>query len=97
SGIQLIQRSTTEPSLPETPSSRTVWSGIELQRLFRGSKCMCVEMEPAGIMDCFPCLVIRGTCDYADSHKNDSVAAVLSRNGGCVCKKSFLAKCQSKS
>ena len=39
---------------------------------------MCVEMEPAGIMDCFPCLVIRGICDYADSHKNDSVAAVHS-------------------
>jgi nucleoside phosphorylase len=22
-------------------------------------------------MDSFPCLVIRGVCDYADSHKND--------------------------
>lgn len=22
-------------------------------------------------MDDFPCLVIRGICDYADSHKND--------------------------
>ncbi|KAF2220986.1 nucleoside phosphorylase domain-containing protein [Elsinoe ampelina] len=29
----------------------------------------CVEMEAAGIMDSFPCLVIRGICDYADSHK----------------------------
>jgi hypothetical protein len=25
----------------------------------------------AGLMDSFPCLVIRGICDYADSHKND--------------------------
>jgi nucleoside phosphorylase len=36
-----------------------------------GSKCLCVEMEAAGLMNHFPCLVIRGICDYADSHKND--------------------------
>ncbi|EPS44169.1 hypothetical protein H072_1871 [Dactylellina haptotyla CBS 200.50] len=29
----------------------------------------CFEMEAAGIMDNFPCLVIRGICDYSDSHK----------------------------
>ncbi|PCD20317.1 hypothetical protein AU210_016184 [Fusarium oxysporum f. sp. radicis-cucumerinum] len=34
-------------------------------------QCLCVEMEAAGLMDRFPCLVIRGICDYADSHKND--------------------------
>ena len=31
---------------------------------------LCVEMEAAGLMDDFHCLVIRGICDYADSHKN---------------------------
>jgi nucleoside phosphorylase len=31
---------------------------------------LCVEMEAAGLMNNFPCLVIRGICDYADSHKN---------------------------
>ncbi|KAM0294477.1 hypothetical protein ACHAPM_011216 [Fusarium culmorum] len=36
-----------------------------------GHQCLCVEMEAAGLMDRFPCLVIRGVCDYADSHKND--------------------------
>ncbi|KUL89188.1 hypothetical protein ZTR_03808 [Talaromyces verruculosus] len=30
----------------------------------------CLEMEAAGLMESFPCLVIRGICDYADSHKN---------------------------
>lgn len=30
----------------------------------------CFEMEAAGLMNSFPCLVIRGICDYADSHKN---------------------------
>lgn len=31
---------------------------------------LCVEMEAAGLMLDFPCIVIRGVCDYADSHKN---------------------------
>lgn len=33
---------------------------------------LCVEMEAAGLMNHFPCLVIRGICDYADAHKNDA-------------------------
>ncbi|KAJ9603646.1 hypothetical protein H2200_011832 [Cladophialophora chaetospira] len=33
---------------------------------------LCVEMEAAGLMNEFPCLVIRGVCDYADRHKNDA-------------------------
>lgn len=32
---------------------------------------LCLEMEAAGIMDELPCLVVRGICDYADTHKND--------------------------
>ncbi|KAM3455815.1 hypothetical protein NHJ6243_008410 [Beauveria neobassiana] len=36
-----------------------------------GQDCICFEMEAAGLMNHFPCLVIRGICDYADSHKND--------------------------
>ncbi|EHK43858.1 hypothetical protein TRIATDRAFT_222602 [Trichoderma atroviride IMI 206040] len=31
---------------------------------------LCIEMEAAGLMNDFPCIVIRGICDYADSHKN---------------------------
>jgi nucleoside phosphorylase len=31
---------------------------------------LCFEMEAAGLMDDYPCLVIRGISDYADSHKN---------------------------
>ncbi|KAF4500489.1 Vegetative incompatibility HET-E-1 [Fusarium agapanthi] len=36
-----------------------------------GHQCLCVEMEAVGLVDKLPCLVIRGICDYADSHKND--------------------------
>ncbi|GKT43278.1 uncharacterized protein ColSpa_03459 [Colletotrichum spaethianum] len=32
---------------------------------------LCFEMEAAGIMSEFSCIVIRGISDYADSHKND--------------------------
>ncbi|SCN76846.1 related to ankyrin [Fusarium fujikuroi] len=32
---------------------------------------LCFETEAAGLMNHFPCLVIRGICDYADTHKND--------------------------
>ncbi|KAF5865336.1 hypothetical protein ETB97_004547 [Aspergillus alliaceus] len=31
---------------------------------------LCFEMKAAGLMNTFPCLVICGICDYADSHKN---------------------------
>lgn len=31
---------------------------------------LCFEMEAAGLMNSFPCLVVRGICDYADPHKN---------------------------
>jgi nucleoside phosphorylase len=40
-------------------------------RLGKELEAKCVEMEAAGLMDDFPCLVIRGVCDYADTHKND--------------------------
>ncbi|KAF4949959.1 hypothetical protein FGADI_8560 [Fusarium gaditjirri] len=32
---------------------------------------LCFETEAAGLVNHFPCLVIRGICDYADTHKND--------------------------
>ncbi|KAI9651617.1 MAG: hypothetical protein M1831_000577 [Alyxoria varia] len=31
---------------------------------------LCFEMEAAGLMNHFPCLVVRGICDYSDTHKN---------------------------
>ncbi|KAF2403515.1 purine and uridine phosphorylase [Trichodelitschia bisporula] len=33
---------------------------------------LCFEMEAAGLMNSFPCLVVRGICDYLDSHKSKS-------------------------
>jgi nucleoside phosphorylase len=39
-------------------------------RLAKEKNILCFEMEAAGIMNRFPCMVIRGICDYSDSHKN---------------------------
>jgi nucleoside phosphorylase len=46
-------------------------SGVERDRVSAMlGGVLCFEMEAAGLMNTFPCLVIRGVCDYADSHKN---------------------------
>lgn len=31
---------------------------------------LCFEVEASGLINTFPCLVIRGICNYSDSHKN---------------------------
>lgn len=45
--------------------------GVARERLRKELDVLCIEMEAAGLMDNFPCLVIRGICDYADTHKNN--------------------------
>ena len=39
-------------------------------KLSREKDVLCFEMEAAGLMNQFPCLVIRGISDYSDTHKN---------------------------
>ena len=45
---------------------------IARDRLIKEHNILCFEMEAAGLMNNFPCVVIRGICDYLDSHKNDA-------------------------
>jgi nucleoside phosphorylase len=74
--VTRAKRETTEPAI----FYGTIASGNLLVRdvatreaiaQIAGDNCICIEMEAAGLMNNFPCLVIRGICDYADSHKND--------------------------
>jgi len=44
--------------------------GASRERLRGEHKILCFEMEAAGLMNEFPCIVIRGISDYCDSHKN---------------------------
>ncbi|KAK2021338.1 purine and uridine phosphorylase, partial [Colletotrichum zoysiae] len=39
-------------------------------KLSRERGVLCFEMEAAGLVNHFPCLIVRGICDYSDSHKN---------------------------
>ena len=75
----VIQR----PQRPVDPESPVVHYGviasadqlmkdaIARDRLSRQHGALCFEMEAAGLSNDFPCVVIRGICDYSDSHKND--------------------------
>jgi nucleoside phosphorylase len=61
-------------------------NALERDALVERDSVICFDMEAAGLMDNFPCLVIRGICDYADTHKNKkwqlytaAVAAVFAK------------------
>ncbi|KAL6854797.1 hypothetical protein ACO1O0_005924 [Amphichorda felina] len=41
-------------------------------RLAREEGVVMLEMEGAGVWEEFPCIVVKGVCDYGDSHKNKS-------------------------
>lgn len=52
-------------------SANSLMKDAELRDMLSREKgVLCFEMEAAGLMNQFPCLVIRGICDYSDSHKN---------------------------
>lgn len=54
-----------------------------------GGDVLCIDMEAAGLMNDFPCIVIRGICDYADFEKSkcwEEYAAAVA----AACAKEFL-------
>ncbi|CAG8103036.1 unnamed protein product [Penicillium salamii] len=50
--------------------NKVIKHGLTREQLRLNTGALCFEMEAAGLMLDFPCVVIRGVCDYADSHKN---------------------------
>lgn len=73
----LVRRDRLEQSNPQPAihfgliaSGNTVMKfGEERDVIARQEGIRCFEMEGAGVWDIFPCVVIKGACDYADSHK----------------------------
>ncbi|GKZ18513.1 hypothetical protein AbraIFM66951_003393 [Aspergillus brasiliensis] len=60
-------------------------------RLRRGhDDAICFEMEGAGIADVIPCLVVRGICDYADTHKQDGWHHYAAAVAAAYCKSILL-------
>ncbi|PON27623.1 pfs domain-containing protein [Trichoderma gamsii] len=45
-------------------------SGIGRDRLAREHDILAFETEGSGIWDEYPCIIVKGVCDYADSHNN---------------------------
>ena len=68
------QRNSTDPSIHYgtiATGNQVMKDSVVRDRLSQElNGVLCFEMEAAGLMNNFPCLVIRGICDYADSHKN---------------------------
>lgn len=50
--------------------NQVIMHGTTRENLRQKFNCLCIEMEAAGLVRNFPCVVIRGICDYADSHKS---------------------------
>ncbi|KAK0667120.1 hypothetical protein QBC41DRAFT_142394 [Cercophora samala] len=57
---------------PVASGNQVMKHGVTRDRIAEELGVICFEMEGAGLMDSFPCLVIRGIADYSDSHKNKS-------------------------
>ncbi|KAK3291818.1 nucleoside phosphorylase domain-containing protein [Chaetomium fimeti] len=51
-------------------SNQLMKDALVRDRFSKEKGVLCFEMEAAGLMNIFDCLVIRGICDYSDSHKN---------------------------
>lgn len=51
--------------------NQLIQNAVLRDRLAKQKGVLCFEMEAAGLMNYFKCLVIRGICDYSDSHKNE--------------------------
>jgi nucleoside phosphorylase len=72
----LIQRKPRDSNVPIVhygligSANQVMRHGITREKLRQENGIICFEMEAAGLMDNFPCLVIRGICDYSDTHKN---------------------------
>ncbi|KAI5460664.1 hypothetical protein BGZ63DRAFT_488662 [Mariannaea sp. PMI_226] len=64
-------------------------SGERRDNIARDEGIIGFEMEGAGMWDTFPCLVIKGACDYADSHKTKVWQRYASATAA-ACTKAFL-------
>lgn len=71
--IQRECRENTDPQIHYgniASSNQVMKHGVTRDKICKELDVLCFEMEAAGLMPDFPCLVIRGICDYSDSHKN---------------------------
>jgi nucleoside phosphorylase len=72
-------------------SYRVMKSAVERDRVSTDlGGVLCFEMERADSLKIFPCLVIRGICDYADSHMNKKWVAYAAATAAACAKELLL-------
>jgi nucleoside phosphorylase len=64
-------------------------SGEDRDEIATRERVIAFEMEGAGVWDNLPCVVIKGVCDYADSHKNKEWQSYAAATAA-ACVKAFL-------
>ncbi|KAL2836058.1 hypothetical protein BJX68DRAFT_42947 [Aspergillus pseudodeflectus] len=61
-------------------------SGQHRDEIVKREKVIGFEMEGAGVWDNISCLIIKGVCDYADSHKNKAWQVYAAATGAATAK-----------
>jgi nucleoside phosphorylase len=71
--------------------NQVIKSAEQRDKLYRqfDEKILCIETEAAGLMNDFPCIVIRGISDYGDSHTNVAWQEYAAA-AAATCAKTFL-------
>ncbi|SPJ82321.1 uncharacterized protein FTOL_09726 [Fusarium torulosum] len=64
-------------------------SGEDRDTIARSEGVIAFEMEGAGVWDNMPCIIIKGVCDYADSHKDKRWQGFAAATAA-ACMKAFL-------
>lgn len=71
---------------PVASADTVMKSGKHRDELARKEKVIGFEMEGAGVWDNIPCIIIKGVCDYADSHKSKLWQAYAAATGASAAK-----------
>ncbi|GFF95022.1 hypothetical protein IFM53868_07811 [Aspergillus udagawae] len=89
---ELISRPPRAPPWPQVHygpivSERGIMkNGLRRDQIAQEYPVLCFETEAADWDKRFPCLVIRGICDYADSHKNKEFQGYAAATAACYAK-----------
>ncbi|GCB20428.1 hypothetical protein AAWM_03313 [Aspergillus awamori] len=92
--LRLARRCAPRPLVhlgPIASGDTVIKSARHRDALARNSGIIGFEMEGAGVCDSLSCLIIKGACDYADSHKND-VWQHYAAASAAACAKSLLRR-----
>lgn len=88
----MIQRRPRSPD-PEEPvvhyriiasADQLMKDAVDRDKISQQHDILCFEMEAAGLSNDFPCVVIRGICDYFGLAQERQVARICGSNGSSI-------------